>query len=226
MLATQRDLRARVARVSELREQRALAVQATGLLGRHPAVAAVTPMGSMASAEADGFPADDYSDVDLRVDLIGLSDRAFVVEELPALVEECGRVCATAWVVLPGVYGVQSWFDDRSVFCGLDVACHSDVHEDGDDMHAATGWTRPFANWLLVAKRVLRLSDLTTTYVAGSLATTPDVISPLLPTLSRLLDDVCGDARKRGVDYADLESLCRRGLVEVERHRDKAVGDC
>jgi hypothetical protein len=210
--------------VSELLQQKALSSQATAVLGGHPAVRTVTPFGSLASVEADGYPADEYSDVDLRVDVAGVSDRVFLLDELPGLIRQCGEVAATAWVILPGRYGVQYWFDDRSPFCGLDIACHSDVHEDGSDVREATRWTRPFADWLLVAKRLLRLSDLATEFVAVPCGSTPDLISPVLPVLEKLLDDARESARDRGVDPGDLEALCRRGLSEVEqRARAQAI---
>jgi hypothetical protein len=82
-----------------------LAERICGLLQNDPRVAAVTYYGSLASGRADQF-----SDIDIHVNLQHASDRAFA-EALPALVQPIGSLLVEGWGLgaLPDLY-IRTFF--------------------------------------------------------------------------------------------------------------------
>lgn len=122
-----------------------------------PRVMNVRPFGSLGRGTGDV-----YSDIDLRVELIGTTDRAFA-EALPTLLEPEGPLLIAGWALaqLPERYGRTLYFEDYPLFWHVDIACESDLHEDGSDLLEHYYPEQIFKIWLEVLAEMLRGQDRT-----------------------------------------------------------------
>lgn len=129
-----------------------LADQVRDLLISHESVRSVVSFGSIADGRADL-----YSDIDFRVELEGISDRAFA-HVVPSLLSAIGPYVVESWgpTALPERYIRVLYFADFPLFWHVDVLSESDLHEDGSDIKSEYHWPFLFRVWLDQLKKVLR----------------------------------------------------------------------
>jgi hypothetical protein len=101
--------------------------------------------------------ADRNSDIDLRVELRGVSDRA-LAERTPDLLRSIGPYVIEAWgpTALPERFIRMLYFADLLLFWHVDVWCNSDIHADGADLKSAFHWPQMFRVWVDELNKVLR----------------------------------------------------------------------
>ncbi len=179
---------------------------ATELLRREPHVTNVGLFGSLGRGEADA-----YSDIDVRVELAGISDRVFA-HRLSEIVKPLGTLLIDGWALhaLPERYGRTFYFAEYPLFWHLDVACESPLHEDGSDLLQRYYPEQIFKIWLEVLSDLFRGEDLTA-YLEGFMSRWADLTVWQNETpqtkLGYYLELCVARARSRG---ALIESLIAR----------------
>jgi hypothetical protein len=140
--------------VEDLDRRAVLAAAVRELLVRSPHVVDVRPYGSL---KADGAQSDQYSDIDLVVDLEGISDRAFA-EYVPSLLRSLGRPLIAGWglEMLPDTYVRTLYLENYPLFWHLDIGCLSPVHVPGTDVAQSYHWAQVFKMWIAAVKQLLR----------------------------------------------------------------------
>lgn len=138
--------------LTEVGRRTALAESATDRLMSLPGVVRVRPFGSLTTGEADA-----YSDVDLLVEVEGVSDRLFA-EDLPLALESLGRPLIVGWGLnrLPDTYVRTIYLADYPLFWHLDIGCVSTSHEDDDDLVRRYHWPQIFKMWIAEVKQYAR----------------------------------------------------------------------
>lgn len=185
----------------------ALAEAALELLRLEPHVTGVELFGSLARGEADA-----YSDIDVRVKLSGVSDRAFA-HRLSEVVRLLGTLLIDGWALhaLPEKYGRTFYFAEYPLFWNLDVACESPLHEDGSDLLKRYYPEQIFKIWLAVLADLLRGEDRTA-YLEGFMSRWADLsaVQGLEPPakLAHYLDLCAARARSRGAAIEPLIARC------------------
>lgn len=181
---------------------------AVKLLRLEPHVHEVSLFGSLARGEADA-----YSDIDIRVELSGISDRAFA-HHLSEVVKPLGTLLIDGWAlhVLPEKYGRTFYFAEYPLFWHLDIACESDRHEDGSDLLKPYYPEQIFKIWLEVLADLLRGEDKTA-YLEGFMSRWADLSAwqnePPQRKMGAYLERCAARARTRGATIEPLISRCR-----------------
>ena len=186
----------------------ALTEAAVKLLRLEPHVTEVSLFGSLARGEADA-----HSDIDVRVALSGISDRAFA-HHLSEVVRPLGTLLIDGWALhaLPETYGRTFYFAEYPLFWHLDIACESDQHEDGSDMVQRYYPEQIFKIWLKVLADLLRGEDKTV-YLEGFMSRWADLSAwknePPQRKMGAYLELCAMRARSRGAALEPLISRCR-----------------
>lgn len=136
----------------------ALADRVLGALRADPRVADAALFGSLTSPEADGYPADRYSDIDIAVRVRGVSARAFFVG-LPALIQPVGAVLLWDATIVSDRSIAHVWFAGYPLFWSVDIACLSAEPTDPGDLLDGGPWPHGFGLWVLTLKRLMRAMD-------------------------------------------------------------------
>lgn len=136
-------------------DRRALAERTAELLRAHPNVRSVEQFGSLASTEPDALPADDFSDIDLRVEVVGCTNREMWAQ-VQELLTSCGRVLVKNLHIWSGCWTGSWMVEGYSPFWHLDVVCNAAEHDDGGDVLEQLRGERAFGAWLSALKRFRR----------------------------------------------------------------------
>lgn len=179
-----------------------LADRVHDLLLSHERVRSVVPYGSIVDGRSD-----QYSDIDFRVEVEGISDRAFA-QMVPGLLRPIGPYAIESWgpTALPERYIRVLYFADLPLFWHVDIWCESELHEDGSDIKAEFHWPFLFRVWLDQMKKVLRGSDDTKVmdeFLRGEvdIGGLPD---NLTARLDAALDLIYENAKKKGAPCDEL----------------------
>jgi hypothetical protein len=163
--------------------------------------------GSLANGQAD-----QYSDIDIQVNLVNTSDRAFA-EELPDIVRPAGAMLLASWSLgaLPDLFARGLYFEDYSVFWHVDIACYSAEHAEGTDLKQMYHWSQIFKIWIDEVSDFLRgQNDLT--YLEKTMAKWADVAAaqslPPAARLSHYLDLCVERARSRNAPCEAFYQRC------------------
>src|SRR5437763_1302778 len=135
-----------------------LAHRVLDALHHHPDVEHAELFGSLASHEPDGYPADELSDIDVRVTVSRGSDRDFF-EAVEPILARVGKPLLKNAFVSDGAYTRCVMFETYSPFWHVDVVCHAPVHLPGADVLEAIRPARAFGAWLSAAKRFARAGE-------------------------------------------------------------------
>jgi predicted nucleotidyltransferase len=183
-----------------------LAEHVVALLQQAPHVSQVKPHGSLAGGRADR-----YSDIDLAVQIQGISDRAFALN-LPTLLQPIGPCVVEGWGVgfLPDTYIRTFYFSDYPLFWHVDIGCLSDQHIDGSDIKNSYHWPQIFKMWIAVVRDVLRGVDRVDELTAhiARWADMSQAHGTPAQRLSHLLDLAAERARLRGAPYEAFYQRC------------------
>lgn len=183
-----------------------MAEEAATLLARDEWVMGVVPYGSLTDGRADR-----YSDIDLRVELRGISDRAFA-EMVPELLRSIGPFVIEAWgpTALPDRFIRCLYFADFPLFWHVDVWCESDLHVDGLDLKSAFHWPQMFRVWVDELKKVLRGAQDTIVMdgFAQEWMDPGDLPTELSERLSAYLDRIYQHTASKGAPCDELFSRC------------------
>ena len=137
-------------------DRQALAGQIVALLLQDARVETVDIFGSLASTEPDGYPADPFSDIDLRIAVKEVTDRAFY-QGLEGILAAGGLrpLAKNMFVGSQGVTGTYL-FEGYSPFWSADIVCRASARESCADLLEATTSIRAFGSWLSALKKSVR----------------------------------------------------------------------
>lgn len=172
-----------------------------------PVVVGVRSFGSLAAGRADA-----YSDIDLVVDLDGVSDRSFALH-LPAHLELLGRPLITGWGLdrLPDTYVRTIYLADYPLFWHLDIGCVSRLHEDGADLGRRYHWPQIFKMWIAAVKDQARGRDDRTESFLRHISAWADpsrLAGPAAVRLGQALDLCAERALSRGAPCQEVFHRC------------------
>lgn len=169
-------------------------------------VISVTLAGSL-----NGGKSDEFSDIDLSVELRrGIEDRAFFFD-VPRLLEPLGEsVSGWGFNCLPHTYVATFNFADYPLFWKVDVECRSDAHVDGSDLLTQYRWEQIYKMWMDAAKQAAR-AQVKLEGVRTLLAKHVDVDeapSTSAEQLRALLNAIRERKIAKGDPYEDLHRRC------------------
>ncbi|GAB3764763.1 nucleotidyltransferase family protein [Microlunatus parietis] len=190
-----------VARRAELAE--AVIARLAGV----PGVVGVRPFGSLASGRADA-----YSDIDLVVELDGVSDLTFA-QEIPDHLAPLGRPLITGWGLdrLPDTYVRTIYLADYPLFWHLDIGSAGPLHEADADLGRRYHWPQIFKMWIAAVKDQLRGRPERTADFLRHIAAWADLSRLSGPDAVRLGQslELCVErARARGAPCAEIYRRC------------------
>lgn len=193
--------------VPEVGRRAELAEFAVARLTAVPGVVGVRPLGSLAAGGADP-----YSDIDLVVELDGVSDRSFALD-LPAHVASLGRPLITGWGLdrLPDTYVRTIYLADYPLFWHLDIGCSGGLHEDDADLGRRYHWPQIFKMWIAAVKDQVRGRGGRTEVFLRHISAWADrsrLAGPAAVRLGQALDLCAERALGRGAPCAEVYHRC------------------
>jgi hypothetical protein len=192
--------------LTDVSRRDALAESVLKLVRGDERVASAEVVGSLSSGHAD-----EYSDIDIHVDLCTVSDRAFA-EVLPDLLRPIGPCVIAGWGLktLPEQFVRTFYFADYPLFWHVDVRCESALHVDGSDLKDTYHWPQIFKMWIDELTEVLRGAGSTGTLdeVAGRWTDLSELPTEPRGRLSALLDLADDRARARGAPCDEMFARC------------------